>query len=462
MNLETSYCQGMGEAEFEGCTGFVSDDIADFLPMDPFDVNIMSCSGTTSDNLPVDPFGVNMSGSDTTTTDCLPCDPFGMEITPSGVVISCLPVGLFGTDVREIAIKDWLQEFDEKFDSDFTKYGIHEAEKDSARDGLLAGLDLFFNSAMKLQHEKGSLSLDAMLIRDRRADRLLDDHGLTSSNFGCKDDAKNLVVGDKVKEVQEGGDPHDGMFYALSYLGVHGLLTVERVCKSLRDAVRGDPLLWRSIHVDHPLSLKLTDEALFKLTTRAQGTLQSLSLVECIKITNNGLKQVFDSNPSLTKLGVPGCVSLSIDSILSSMRLLKSSGSLKIKQLRVGRSFGVTKDQFEELKSILDVDDDGNLKVSQQRYIHLGQLYVSLEDDRAIDIEICPTCQIVRLVYDCPAKGCQGKDRSRELCRGCSLCIARCIYCGCCVEDSDYAETFCLDCLCLVCLKSLLRYEKKP
>ncbi|XP_065878881.1 F-box protein SKIP14 [Euphorbia lathyris] len=462
MNLENSHFQGMKEAKLEVCSGVSSNDIADCLPVDPFGINIAS-SATTIDCLPVDPFGINISSS-VTTIDCLPVDPFGMEIMPSGMVINCLPVDPFGSDInsRVTAIKDWLQEFDEDFESNFSKYGIDEAEKDTVRDGLLAGLDLFFNSAMKLQPEKGNLSLDAMLIRNHRADRFFDDHELTSGSFDPKDYIGNLVLGDKVKEVQEGGDPHDGLFYVLSYLGVDSLLVVERVCKSLRDAVRGDSLLWRSIHVDHPLNLKLTDEALVKLTTRAQGTLQCLSLVECIKITDNGLKQVLDSNPSLTKLGVPRCVRLSIDGILSNMRLLKSSGTLKIKQLRIGGIFCVTKEQFEELKFILDADDDRQLKVSRPCYYHLGQLYVSLDDDRAIDIEMCPKCQKVRLVYDCPAKGCQGKDTSQELCRACTLCIARCIYCGCCVDDSNYEETFCLDFLCVVCFKSLLSYEEKP
>lgn len=253
------------------------------------------CSKNVSDIadcLPVDPFGIDMSSS-VTTTDCLPMDPFGMEIMPTGVEISCLPVDPFGLgiDSRDRAIKDWIQEFDEEFESNFSKYGIDEAEKYSVRDGLLAGLDLFFNSAKKLEAEKGDLSLDAMLIQNHRARRF--------GRFDYKDNTSNLVVRDME---EEGGNPHDGLFYVLSYLGVDDLLAVERVCKSLRDAVRGDPLLWRSIHVDHPLNLKITDEALVGLTSRAQGTLQCSSLVECIKITDNGLKQVLDGNPSLTKV----------------------------------------------------------------------------------------------------------------------------------------------------------------
>jgi hypothetical protein len=108
----------------------------------------------------------------------------------------------------------------------------------------------------------------------------------------------------------EGGAPHDAMFFALAYLGVLDLLNVERVCKSLHDGVRSDPLLWRSIHIDQRLSEKITDDALLKLANRAQGTLQCLNLVECIKITDGGLKRVIETNPKMTKVRI--CYAISI------------------------------------------------------------------------------------------------------------------------------------------------------
>jgi hypothetical protein len=39
-----------------------------------------------------------------------------------------------------------------------------------------------------------------------------------------------------------------------------------------------DSLLWRSIHIDQPLSGRITDDALLRLADRAQGTLQCLNL----------------------------------------------------------------------------------------------------------------------------------------------------------------------------------------
>ncbi|KAH9320840.1 hypothetical protein KI387_015479, partial [Taxus chinensis] len=102
------------------------------------------------------------------------------------------------------------------------------------------------------------------------------------------------------QEVPE-GLPHEAIFFTLAYLSPQDLLSVERVCKSLRAAVKNDELLWRHLHVEHPLSKKLTNDALLQLSARAQGHLQCLSLVECLRITDDGLKLVLDSNPNLTK-----------------------------------------------------------------------------------------------------------------------------------------------------------------
>ncbi|KAI7993473.1 Homogentisate 1,2-dioxygenase [Camellia lanceoleosa] len=48
----------------------------------------------------------------------------------------------------------------------------------------------------------------------------------------------------------------------------------------------------------------------------AQGTLHCLSLVECLRISDSGLKRVLECNAGLTKLNVPGYVSLSVEGIL--------------------------------------------------------------------------------------------------------------------------------------------------
>lgn len=101
-----------------------------------------------------------------------------------------------------------------------------------------------------------------------------------------------------------GGAPHDALFLALGHLGIRDLLSVERVCKSFRDGVRDDPLLWRNISIDQPVGESFTDDSLLRITNRANGSLQSLSLVKCLKITDMGLKNVFKQNLGLIKVSL--------------------------------------------------------------------------------------------------------------------------------------------------------------
>lgn len=132
-----------------------------------------------------------------------------------------------------------------------------------------------------------------------------------------------------------------------------------------------------------------------------------------------------------------------------------------VKHLRIGGLYGVTPTHFEELKLLLGTDCSMQPSARKPHFYHRGKFYLSFEDERAIDIEMCPRCQNLRLVYDCPAEGCQGGKNITQLCRACTLCIARCAQCGRCINDSEYEETFCLELLCSECGKQLLMSQER-
>ncbi|KAL6288201.1 hypothetical protein ACE6H2_012591 [Prunus campanulata] len=389
-------------------------------------------------------------------------------------IVDRLPVDPFGMGIRSTftAITGWLQGFEKEHES--YGFGLHEA----IDGGLVAGFNWAWNSAVMFQPEVCDLRFDGISIPYDSFDGYgINDGGFVLDGnveeFLSFSDMGNLDFCDGAKELQveteeiqgcsimhpksEGSAPHDAMFYALSFLRVKDLLSVEKVCRSFRDSVRSDPLIWRSIVIDWPLNGIITDDVLIKLTDRAQGTLQALTLVHCVHITDSGLQRVFDSNPKLTKLSVPGCLKISVEDILSNLWTLKSAGKLGIKQLRIGGLSGITEMQFEELKLLLGADNRVQFRAPKPRFFHGGLSHLSCDDDCAIDIEACPRCQKLSLVYDCPAKSCQGKHRADQMCRACTLCIARCISCGCCLQDTDYEETFCLDLLCVVCMKKILK-----
>lgn len=159
---------------------------------------------------------------------------------------------------------------------------------------------------------------------------------------------------------------------------------------------------------------------------------------------------------------MPGCVRLTVEGILLNLRDLKSSGKLGIKHLKIGGLPRVTDQHFEELKVLLDADKYLQQRDQKPQFYCRWVPYTTSDDDRVIDIEVCPRCQRLGLVYDCPAESCQQKHQASQFCRGCIVCIARCIRCGRCIEDCDYEETFCLDLLCLNCWNQLLNCPDKP
>ncbi|KAI5572949.1 hypothetical protein POPTR_010G054600v4 [Populus trichocarpa] len=395
--------------------------------------------------------------------DLLPSDPFGMDISTTFT-----------------AVTGWLEDLE-------VDYGGYGRDRVSTRDGnyqLFADLNFICNNAMWFQQFPGNMGFDLSNVvggyGDERSEANevgnaphqeapgsdCDMEDVLSPGNEIIDNETVGVVDESSGEFQNGhlvcseGDkeaPHAAFAFALGYLGVRDLLVVETVCRSLRSTVQSDPLLWRSIHIDQPLNEKITDDVLLQLTNRAQGNLQCLSLVECPRITDDGLKHVLENNPRLTKLSVPACTRLSIEGIVTSLKAFKATGTHGVKHLRIGGLYGVTQKHFEELMFLLGPDSHIQQNAHKPHFYHRGNLYLSCEDDRAIDIEMCPRCQNLRLIYDCPVEGCQGKEHPSQACRACSLCIARCVQCGRCINDSEYEETFCLELLCSDCWKQLLK-----
>jgi len=158
------------------------------------------------------------------------------------------------------------------------------------------------------------------------------------------------------------------------------------------------------------------------------------------------------------QLSVPGCTRLSIEGIVGMLKAYNSVGPQGVKHLYIGGLYGVTQKHFEELRFLLGADSRQQMQQSHKPHFYRrGNLYLSCNDDRAMDIEVCPRCQNLRLVYDCPAESCQGTGHTTQMCRACTLCIPRCSQCGHCINDSEYEETFCLELLCSSCSKQLVK-----
>uniref|UniRef100_A0A2N9FS35 F-box domain-containing protein n=1 Tax=Fagus sylvatica TaxID=28930 RepID=A0A2N9FS35_FAGSY len=363
------------------------------------------------------------------------CDRSGSQESVSNDVLDLLPSDPFGMDISTTftALTGWLEDFQ-------ADYGGYSGDEVGGSDGgyqLFAGLNFIWNNALRFQAFPGHIEVDnrSNVVSGAVGCSGKMEVGETSCHGGFGSDcdmddilgmgnetpgvasqrSEDCLKGNGIDSDGDKGVPHAALNFAVGYLGVRDLLVAETVCRSLRSTVRGDPLLWRSLCIDQPLNEKITDEALLQLTDRAQGSLQCLSLVECTRITDDGLKRVLESNPRLTKLSVPGCTRLSIEGIVSCLKAFKSVGTPGMRNLRIGGVYGATQKHFEELKFLLGMDNQMQQNAHKPHFYHRGNLYLSCDDDRSIDIEMCPRCQNLRLIYDCPAEGCQGNEHATQI-----------------------------------------------
>lgn len=366
------------------------------------------CYGDDDDGDPYDP------------VDLLPADPFGMDSNTFSAVIA----GMF--EDCELADQELFVGWDYVWNNSVVDYSGTQLNSDGEFEGWE---EVCFSEIYGYESPEEEEFV---------------------SNFDVEEAFSSSSVEGSELDGEE-SSPHEGLLFALGYLGVQDLLSVGMVCRSLRFAVQNDPLLWRSIHVDSQLSEQITDITLLQLTQRAQGNLRCLSLVGCSRITDDGLRCVLESNPKLSKLSIPGCVRLTVEALINHLKALKLSGALSLKHLELGRLFKITNAHYEELRSLLGVDQRQHPEVCKPRYYHSGLPFLSCDDEGAIDIEICPMCQKLKLVYDCPEQSCQ--EKGPEQCRACDVCIARCVQCGSCIKNNRYEETFCLEYLCSACGK---------
>ncbi|XP_068664184.1 F-box protein SKIP28-like [Aristolochia californica] len=228
--------------------------------------------------------------------------------------------------------------------------------------------------------------------------------------------------------MQRFSGPHEALFYSLPYLYLRELFGVRRVCKSLRQAVDEDDLLWQNVRVDVPLSRKLTDDHLLSITSKARGKLRSLVLIDCGGITDAGLRRVVDDNPHITGLYVPGCTGLSPTGIINMVERLP-----KLERIAVHGVLNMT-DHLENLNSLLHDNHPRPPTYYTGRPSHSP---LNLNKN-PIDVQICPKCEEARLVFDCTRETCKEKMKKKQVsCRGCYWCISRCELCGGCVDFDD-------------------------
>ena len=170
------------------------------------------------------------------------------------------------------------------------------------------------------------------------------------------------------------------------------------------------------------------------------------------------------------QLGIFGAFRITYQGLLDNLRSFNMVADTGIKKLRVANRFTASEAQYEELLSLLQIDKGQALHKQEPRIFHaecflpdLQGGYVpdcfipDLHDEYALDIEKCPHCPNYKLVFDCSTEEC----KIRGSCRGCAVCIKRCMRCGRCV-DNEFHETFLLENICRICQPICPPHEDSP
>ncbi|KAA8539927.1 hypothetical protein F0562_026619 [Nyssa sinensis] len=151
----------------------------------------------------------------------------------------------------------------EDFELNTLGFGTDGIEVKKGDDRLYTGLNLVWNGPVKFHPEVGIASIDQKsngsdeelraglydggFVLDGKIEEFM---GFSYKKYWVSSDAandfqectKSFCDGDG----PDGRAPHDALFFALGYLDVRDL-SVEMVCKSLRDAVQNDRLILQSL-----------------------------------------------------------------------------------------------------------------------------------------------------------------------------------------------------------------------
>ncbi|XP_027152934.1 F-box protein SKIP28-like [Coffea eugenioides] len=262
---------------------------------------------------------------------------------------------------------------------------------------------------------------------------------------------ENLVQDASDTPLQQEGMPHEVLFLVLSYLPLYELLVMAQVCRSVKEVLTYDILPWLNMVVGKPLNKRFNDVHLLKITSKADGRLKTLALLNCSKITDEGLQQVIARNPYITRLWLPACTSLSPSGVIEAVKLL-TKNKHRLKSLRINGIYNLKKEDLEILHCLIDDESHPWQKKGLNFYHEYKEFSTFKHSYPPIDVEICPKCKEARVVFDCPRDSCRSMRQQQKLeCRGCQHCILRCEECGMCIKDEDPVEAACVDVLCLGC-----------
>ena len=151
------------------------------------------------------------------------------------------------------------------------------------------------------------------------------------------------------------------------------------------------------------------------------------------------------------QLFLPECTGLTPEGVIRAVKTL-SENHHSLKSLRIHGIYNIKKDHLDTIRSYFQMKLPQQEHQRQQPILFHHRNSPEFRNEESnpmidIDVDICPKCNNVSMVYDCPRETCKKKS-----CKACNLCIPRCEECGECIIESEELEaTACGDNLCSNC-----------
>ncbi|KAH7306954.1 hypothetical protein KP509_22G039800 [Ceratopteris richardii] len=156
-----------------------------------------------------------------------------------------------------------------------------------------------------------------------------------------------------------------------------------------------------------------------------------------------------DENKKTTGHSNKGCNRITADGIVTIVKdHTEQWGATMpgLKALKLHNINGLSEDHLQSLITIMETSVESH-PIPKPRYYHENDHSCMFKYPSVIDVQVCPKCRCVRMVYDCPQEECQLKQE----CRACVFCTIRCAECGICLPNEELNETECPEFLCLRC-----------
>lgn len=114
------------------------------------------------------------------------------------------------------------------------------------------------------------------------------------------------------------------------------------------------------------------------------------------------------------QLYLQGCTSLTIEGVLEAIKLLTKPNH-RLKNLAISGIYNVKREDFQTLCHLMGINQMQRKEMKKNYYHIRRELYAFKQESQpSIDVDICPKCEAIRQVFDCPRDSCKRRMQQQK------------------------------------------------